>query len=1517
MCTSHGENKKLTYASCSNTFAWDVRTKKVTYESVPTVDGTIAIANYGPHAVLFTVGRNHTVQQYDLNPNGTPMLVKNVQHVPAKLPPSPPISNADHMRMPNNTAGAQGERRSNSNLPVYLDAESSEGESYDAKSPFARLTHDNQSMSEHSMSEQSEEELEERDIIGPLSPTSSRSSTVSRNSDRKKKRPTYPNRYERTSSSRLRPQSPGMVSQASGSTISRGPGSTVFSSGTSIASSAASGHRPSTRSSRLRGEVLRSPEEAKPVTDLFPFIRSRLSETPFRPPRYPDGQRSPDMLRREMLRTVFGWDGEVEDLIRHEMEQHGSNSSSGVLLAKWLGDLGADLAASMVGSQSMTSSDWMLLALSAVGGDQQKKVGDAFVVRLLEKGDIHPAVAILLGLGEIHEAIEIYVSRGYCLEAVLLCCLMTPHDWQRQSHLVRQWGEAAIGQQPADPELAVRCFACTSVQSSESWFSPAAKDAVYEAQMQYMGPGMTQNDDRSPASATSSNPRRIAPRQAGLKLITNFGDTAQQNGRIPRSALGDDRTPMLQTAVTPMDQSYTPMIGRQGRNQSREPMSSVTATPGGLTSRRMPSRGRWVDQLETPIVRDVAQTAIPASASRIRQQQDSLLPDHSRKFVEDNHLPSPAAGVFNLGGASARARNGSRDRKPQGLQLHTNDIMVIDQSPPSGSSIASYNSKASHLTATTNNRAAQNLYSPAATDASMPLSAQIRSLDEYVHNFGIDTAGESSRRGESRARPSGKGRSRAPSEVADRRYIQPGKRSPSSPVSMSPDDPALRVQGFEYHEPDAERYYRAGSPTQSSNSRHATDTTASKKGRSKAASVSHGSGARSSSKAPRRGESVNPQGRAISRSRGDRREASTPASPAVEPGNRGRSRAYEGARHSPDSPVSMALGLEEEEELFRARRPRDQSVGAKIRARAASQNRQQSPDRVRARARAQSTSRGPSPDQQSQRRMRSQSAKPAEHKPESPVARSSSRQMSRSRIPKIQTDFSEPPPNAAKRFTAAQELEARRRSLLRRPSAPAIPHPDEFVPRSATGTGSPGFPMSSIDHESSARRMTNLPVASDNRFLSEHDMIRSHTADPESQSRRQVGLPATPRAMRHPKYAENGDDAPAVPQIPSGLSQVQDASSQGSDLQILPSSSFTLQPATFQPPSRSASAPPEKYQPQHGRRSSRQDNHRPLHQRMGSLNEIAVSPPLPFEGYHNEPQSAVLGSSVMIIPEPESGDIILPELQHLAQQIPPPPPPPPPPPAFRPMSAADLGDAGVIDIAIDELTGAAVASPPLSQSVYSPPAHVRRPSADTASLAPSATESNKGGFLRGVRDRMTKERSASRNRGKSPNPGFNGPSPYESVQHVQQQPPPFARVGSCPPMAMHGSSMSLDAAAMQAPLTLLPAATYQAPTKPNSNAPRDPKAIARAMTAEQVQFGMDVPPSGLAAAIAQQQQPGALGLLPSTTYLPERPQTTAPQSNIKMPRGMEQYRDPKGFRADMPPTSTQPGAAPFMEGRPF
>ena len=63
-------------------------------------------------------------------------------------------------------------------------------------------------------------------------------------------------------------------------------------------------------------------------------------------------------------------------------------SQSAILLTQWLGENDTDEMASMIGSGQVTTSDWMILALSQMSGQAQaNKVGQAFVQKLLEIGD--------------------------------------------------------------------------------------------------------------------------------------------------------------------------------------------------------------------------------------------------------------------------------------------------------------------------------------------------------------------------------------------------------------------------------------------------------------------------------------------------------------------------------------------------------------------------------------------------------------------------------------------------------------------------------------------------------------------------------------------------------------------------------------------------------------------------------------------------------------------------------------------------------------------------------------------------------------------------------------------------------------------------------------------------------------------------------------------------------------------------------------------------------------------------
>jgi hypothetical protein len=69
--------------------------------------------------------------------------------------------------------------------------------------------------------------------------------------------------------------------------------------------------------SRLRNEVQFSPADKH--VDLFPFTRARLNDVPYRAQQPLDEARlTPDDLRRQMLSMVFGWDGDIEGLIKDE-----------------------------------------------------------------------------------------------------------------------------------------------------------------------------------------------------------------------------------------------------------------------------------------------------------------------------------------------------------------------------------------------------------------------------------------------------------------------------------------------------------------------------------------------------------------------------------------------------------------------------------------------------------------------------------------------------------------------------------------------------------------------------------------------------------------------------------------------------------------------------------------------------------------------------------------------------------------------------------------------------------------------------------------------------------------------------------------------------------------------------------------------------------------------------------------------------------------------------------------------
>lgn len=118
---------------------------------------------------------------------------------------------------------------------------------------------------------------------------------------------------------RMVPFSPPARSGKSATTFSLTSGDTPQPSGTSFAyaSSVVSSVKSSRAGSRLRNEVQLSPAERN--LDLFPFIRARLNDVPYQQ-HHPldESHLTTDDLRRQMLSVVFGWDDDIESLIRDE-----------------------------------------------------------------------------------------------------------------------------------------------------------------------------------------------------------------------------------------------------------------------------------------------------------------------------------------------------------------------------------------------------------------------------------------------------------------------------------------------------------------------------------------------------------------------------------------------------------------------------------------------------------------------------------------------------------------------------------------------------------------------------------------------------------------------------------------------------------------------------------------------------------------------------------------------------------------------------------------------------------------------------------------------------------------------------------------------------------------------------------------------------------------------------------------------------------------------------------------------
>lgn len=1409
---SWSKNGRIVQYSEPQTWSWDVRTKHVTYETVPTVEDVRGLSGYGPTATLFTLGPNYTVQQYDLE---RPQMVANVQHPPIAVPPTPPEDFSRQLGLPS--------------------ASESEEE---IASPITRANYQIATL---------EAARVERAQTG--SPRSNHSRTESQSSPTSSTQ----EKYERPSPAGRPGAGSTVFSLATQSQISRDapPTSSSMTYPSSIRSPLSI--KSVRKGSRLKQEVLPSPEE-RPVRELFPYTRSRLSDVPYKPPRAFDEQNlTPDDLRRQMLSVVFGWEEDIQDLIRDELNRHPIGSQSAVLLAKWLDDDPDHMAALMAAHGTAPSLDWMVLALSGIGNKaQSKKIGQAFAEKMLAKSDIHAAATILFSLGDYNDAIEVYVTRSHFMEAILLTCLLMPQNWQRQSFLVREWGKHVV--ENSEQHLAIRCFSCTGVEPSEPWTSPTAQLAAKFTEQAYSGhgsdhgltSGLRRDFLEAPTpvamgvpqpSLKSSPPSRVTAKNPALKLITSFGPQSQGHYKFP-GLKSDDRTPTNAPGITPIAESaigesaMTPGgLGSYRLNNIRSinsALSARTATPGGFSRQRLPSIG------ETPV--DVNPPTFPTRAppkalptpvdSGSDKEKESKPPQiqnelqagakpgtelplllTSAKYEPTHHTPvretpltavapqttirlqtlqrppSPPEGIFDALKEEPRGRNGSRGRKPDGLSIQWPPVdstmneaqrdrlatlaAGVQRSDTAGTYIDTHSEMTSPPATADSNRS---LKSPSISGKS--IDRYISSLEEaqyYNRRHRSHRTGSRDRsHGKDGERKRSKHRLRAPSEE-DRgrhRVIPAAKRSPSSPVPMSPDDLHLYNGSVESFESIAQSRSETGS------TKPERDRAKSYSGKLRAGSKTGEYRRRRSTSRQKEGHKSRPSSRAVSRRR----------SPDAAYESRGRTRSKskrnEGGFGSPSSPLPMSPSgsdqrkSSETEQALRFVSSNRQRLHAHQRSTSRSLSRR--------RDRGTSTRRAASPDRRKASRARSSSRQGHEReigliRKGSVVHRNASGAHILQRDPsadRTQAEevtvaplsvgrtgpVSEPGAEARaannlqsaadkrKKELAAAELEARRLSLARRPSAPSIPFPGENMPpfhsksrsmggapplmRSHTDDSVPTLQSQSFAERVQAKHSPNDPSGSDANSPS------------KSSPNTRMGLPATPRAMRHPALSPpSGEDS--VPDMHRKVMMLSDGVYQ-------PEMSHDL-PRSMSAPVPDLSPPIPADLPAH----PAFDRRLPSSRSSSKNRDCAFSPP---GGRNRDPSRERLrispreghshGRTIMTSLEVPP---TLPELQHLAT-----PPPPPPAPNMAHHSPI-VHDGDVVTVVWPDASamvenGPTTAPVTQSNSLEQQQARHRR--------AGSINE-NFAGKIRSITTRL---RSTSRGRNtKSPQAEEETPSPYESL----------------------------------------------------------------------------------------------------------------------------------------------------------
>ncbi|KAL1893871.1 hypothetical protein Cpir12675_003889 [Ceratocystis pirilliformis] len=770
---SWSKNGRIIQYSDKETLSWDVRTRHVTRDPIPTGSDIRGIAIYGTGATLFTLGIGGRVQQFDLN--SPSVLVADIQHSSHLLPPSPPFSIEEVVKA---AAPSTFESEKISVNGEYAGSE----KNLDIYAPEKGITRQDYSNMEFTSFESAR--------VG-LSAINGGSSLPTTNGHRKMG--TSENTYISTGSY----LNSLPYNQKQAAWHHKQQSVSEFQSQSSLNTKSTFPRPLADRiRSKSRSGLTREPEQQANL-DIFKYTRTRLDDIPYRPSIRGGAHLTNDDLRRQMLNTVFGWNGEVEELILDEMARHPRGSFVRIILSKWIGKE-PDEEEIMASADLMFSSDWMLLALSGVGTQPcQKKLGRTYITKLLEQRELHAAVTIMLGMGDHIDAIEVYHSHKRYLEALILACLYLPSVWERQSAILKKWGEWAV--QHGQKQLAIRCFACTEHEPTEPWTSPSAMQLSFQSlDHSVFSPPL------SPPSTMQRTGRQIAKTSA-LKLITNFDEPGERKKFFSEESLSAETPAANSKSIKDADIDYncngegptTAVHHPSNRSAFATPtatsMQSNASINNGHSRKRLPSIGessaesRRLNPANRPVVQtqDSPETNNQLGLSnamnlkRAVTASPMMMRTDYPRLTREQALPSPRA-VLSQKMEIMHIRNASLDKiNRMNLNIDTTKAMNIPDNQ-SGSTYSRYRWPRRRGPGSISS------INSGSTSRSIAKPTKKPAHDGYISSLDFTLGRQQASRQDGDERERSQGPSLERGRSTSRNY--PAKRSPRSPVPMSPED---------------------------------------------------------------------------------------------------------------------------------------------------------------------------------------------------------------------------------------------------------------------------------------------------------------------------------------------------------------------------------------------------------------------------------------------------------------------------------------------------------------------------------------------------------------------------------------------------------------------------------------------------------------------------------------------------------------------------------------------------------